>query len=591
MRGARLLPLAVAAATFCAFLPALGGGFVGWDDLVYFIDNPRFAAAGPADLPWLLTNIHLGHHQPVTWLSWGLDRLVWGLRPAGYHLTNILLHCANAVLLCLMARRLLERTLADASLAPWAAGLAAALFSLHPLRAEAVAWVSERREVLGAFFYLATVALYLDLHRPRETKPPHRVWAWGACLLALLANVRAVSLPAVLLILDAYPLARFSGPRGWRERGVWLEKAPYAVMALAAGVVGMAAQASQGGLVPLSNAGLSSRLEQACFGVGFYLWKTAAPLGLSNWYGLSYLDARRWLCVVGGLAVVCLTGALWRARRRHPAGLAAWCWYLAALFPSLGIVKSGHQMVADRYAYVPLMASAVLAAAWAAGFWGSAGRRRRVLMAVAAAAGLAAMAGLTWRQCRVWHDSVALWSQALRVDPRSVFARTGLAAAFLRAKDYGGALRAIDSARGAVLAGGDPDVGPWLLPALTKMRAMTFCNWGVDLAYAGRSEEAMGHLRKALAVFPGVEGAHTNLGLLLYRAGRASEAVEHFEAAVRADPGSADSRVELASALAKSGRLDEAVVEFRRALAMAPGDRTAAEGLSQALRLKKAARR
>ncbi|MBI4678476.1 MAG: tetratricopeptide repeat protein [Elusimicrobia bacterium] len=553
----RLLPWLVAAAAFLAFVPALESLFVNWDDRANFLDNPEFQKLGLGELRWMFSTFHLAHYQPVTWLTWGLDKAVWGTNPFGYHLTNLLLHCAAAFLFCVLARRTLDKTLPESvEFHPFAAALAALLFAVHPLRVEAVAWATERRELLSSLLYLGAVAVYLRIHwaEEGESRPGIR-WVWVLAALAMLSNVRTVSLPLALILLDYHPLGRFSGGRGLRDPAVWREKIPFFLMALAAGVVGLMAQAATSTLIPVGKAGLSSRLAQSCFGVGFYLWKTLAPSGLASWYGDSYSDQRAWVAALGGLAAVALTAGLAAstAGRRPLAGramLAAWSWYLITLFPTLGIVKSGRQIVADRYSYLPCLALALLAAAGLSRLWtlARAGRIRRPVFAAAAASGVACLTclgGATWRQCRVWNDSVSLWSRAQRIDPSSVFVRTNLGIALLQSGQFAPAVEAFEAIKEDAVGGMDPDSGRAFFSFVGSLTAI----------------------------------AHNNLGLALFSAGKAAEAVAEFEKAVSRAPDFLDARLNLASALAKAGRTEAAAAHFEAVNRAAPGDPRAVRGL------------
>jgi hypothetical protein len=230
-----LPPLLVILATFVVFLPALSNEFVDWDDEQMFLENPYYRGFSLAHLRWMWTATHMGHYIPLTWMTLGLDYLLWGMDPTGYHLTNVLLHTANALLVYFIALRLLTLTLSTSRIEPWGlrigAGFAALLFGVHPLRVESVAWATERRDVLCGVFYLLAVHLYLRYWERRLARDRYeRRWYAGsvAChAAALLSKSMAVTLPVLLLLLDVYPLRRL-GPRagGWfgrEQRPVWAE--------------------------------------------------------------------------------------------------------------------------------------------------------------------------------------------------------------------------------------------------------------------------------------------------------------------------------------------------------------------------------
>ena len=250
------VPAVLALVSFVVFVPALEGGFLNWDDDQNFVDNPNYRGLGASQLRWMFTTFLMGHYIPLTWMTLGLDYVVWGMNPVGYHLTNLLLHAANAVLFYFMALRLLRASVpggyADGS---WAltlgSGFATLLFAVHPLRAESVAWITERRDVLSGLFYLAAVVAYLrycDGAVPEGRRT--RKWYWaslGLFALALLSKAMAVTLPVILLALDVYPLRRFGGVGGRRpwasSMAVVTEKLPFLVLSLAAGVLALVALA------------------------------------------------------------------------------------------------------------------------------------------------------------------------------------------------------------------------------------------------------------------------------------------------------------------------------------------------------------
>src|SRR5256886_5877310 len=244
-----LAPLLVALFTLAAFLPALQNQFVNWDDKDNFLDNPHYRGLGWTHLRWMWTT-HLGHYIPLTWMTLGLDYLLWGMNPVGYHLTNLLLHAANAVVFFFVVRRILTLALPSSerghALAV-SAGVAALVFAIHPLRVESVAWVTERRDVLSGLFYLVAILLYL---RACEGGAPGRGWYWlsvAVFVLALLSKSMVVNLPVVFLILDVYPLRRLGGAFEWWSepaRRVYVEKIPFVLLAAAASAIAVMGQLS-----------------------------------------------------------------------------------------------------------------------------------------------------------------------------------------------------------------------------------------------------------------------------------------------------------------------------------------------------------
>ena len=287
-------------------MPALTGSFVDWDDRDLLLLNTRYRTLDAESLRWMFTTSYTGHFQPLTWLSYALDWAIWKRESFGYHLTNLVLHAGAAVAFYFVARELIAitrwgtdalpsdlRSASQSSSVVLAASFAAVLVATHPLRAESVAWIAERRDVLSGLISLLAVACYLRYAKVRTRSRRAAIVAYlatfGFLALSLLAKATAATLPVVLLILDVYPLRRLGGSRGlWRDaaRGVWIEKLPLAALGLAAGVRAIVAQAQQDALYPLGEYDLLARLAQACYGATFYLWKTLWPTNLGPLYQL-----------------------------------------------------------------------------------------------------------------------------------------------------------------------------------------------------------------------------------------------------------------------------------------------------------------
>src|SRR5437870_11997813 len=291
--GSWLVPALIAVVTFATFLPALHNQFVNWDDDKNFLENPHYRGLGWTQLSWMWTT-HLGHYIPLTWMTFGLDYLLWGMNPLGYHLTNLLLHAANAVVFFFITRRLLTRALPSPSerghTLAVSAAFAALVFAIHPLRVESVAWATERRDVLSGLFYLSAVLAYL---RACDRAERGGGWEWCAVALfagALLSKSMAVNLPVVLMILDVYPLRRLGGSLGWWSepaRRIYVEKIPFVLLAAAAAAIAVMAQLSVHAAASLAQLSVPGRVAVSAYGLSFYLWKMVVPLNLSPLYPLS----------------------------------------------------------------------------------------------------------------------------------------------------------------------------------------------------------------------------------------------------------------------------------------------------------------
>jgi hypothetical protein len=424
----------VVAATAVTFLPILDNDFVNWDDVAILLTNPHYRGLGWANVHWMFTTTLMGHYVPLTWLSFAMNFVLGGMHPWGYHLGNLMLHAANAGVFYLVARRLLAIGFAggitDSPAFPKAEGLweptlcagaafAALVFGVHPLRVESVAWATERRDVLCGLFYLLATLAYLrgvDRGGVIQTRP----WALsvGAFLLSLLAKAAAVPLPIVLLLLDVYPLRRVQSV-GWPR--LVIEKVPYLVLAMAAGVAALIAQSEAQALADYRHHSLGSRLAAMSFSLVFYPWKFLWSANLSPFYELPAtvdLFAPRFLLPT--LALVLVTGLLVAWRRRAPAALAVWVYSALLVLPVSGVAQAGVHLVADRYSYLSGLGFAVLAGAGLV--WVLRASQNVSPLAVGACVLVAALilVGLgaaTWRQNTIWRDTGTLWRHALAVDP------------------------------------------------------------------------------------------------------------------------------------------------------------------------------
>jgi protein O-mannosyl-transferase len=563
-----IAPLAIALLTVAVFAPALGYGFVLWDDDRNFLTNPYYRGLGWAQVRWAFTSTVMGHWIPVTWLTFSLDHAVWRMNPFGYHLTNVLLHAANAVLLYALARGLLRRALPAAGTGAIVLGamVSALFFALHPLRVESVAWITERRDSLSTLFYLITMLAYVKACETEGT--PRRRWlavSLGAYALGLLSKSLIMSLPLVLLVLDVYPLRRARG--SWRQ--VLTEKLPYLALAVAAAIVSFLALRATLGLTSAVAYPPAARVAMALHSLAFYLGKTLVPAGLSPMYELpARIDPLAPRFLAGALVVVALTIGLILARRHWPAALAAWVVYALTIAPVSGIVHNGPQLVADRYSYLSCLGPAILlgggVVAVASGMIRAAPSARAALV-VAAVLWLGGLAVLTREQLPVWRDSDEIWRHSLAVDPDCAFCH-----------GQWGALLGNRGELGAAIAHFERVV------ALRPNRAHHRANLGLALLKAGRPAEATEQFRRVLEQEPADVDTRRRLGLALAQQGRLAEASRELERAVHDGPRHVDALTTLGMMLIDLGRPGEAVVYLERAIALDPASAAAQEALTRA---------
>jgi tetratricopeptide (TPR) repeat protein len=486
----------------------------------------------------MFTTALSGHWIPVTWLTLGADYVVWGMHPLGYHLTSLLLHAANAVLLLLVARRLLAHALPDAPPHARDAGaLAAALvWALHPLRVESVAWVTERRDVVCGAFALLTVLAYLRM--TARAGPARRRWlgiALAAYAAALASKSIVIGLPIVLVLLDVYPLRR--GLRAWRE------KLGFVALAGLGAALSLAAAAAAWSLTPLAARPLAVRLAEVPYALLFYVRQSVAPVGLTPLYELPLPgDPLAPRYVASAVLVLALgAGAARLARRGRPAPAVALGAYAALLAPVTGLVHIGAILVADRYSYLATAPLAILVGGAVAAL----ARRPRAVasLALGGALGvwLVVMATLTWNQTQVWRDTETLWRSAITADPACALCLSQLGS------ELGNRGRVAEAA-------GYFAEAVRLRPDHPPFRR----NLALALLRAGRGAEAATHYRRLVEWFPDEVESLTRLGAALLQAGRAAEAAAPLERAVRAQPVEREARYHLARAYAELGRITDA---------------------------------
>jgi hypothetical protein len=528
---ARLLAPIVAVITFLVFLPALGGEFLNWDDDKNFLTNENYRGLGWPEMQWMWTSHHMGRYIPITWMTLGLDFNVYGMEPFGYHLTSLLWHCANAVVLYFVALSLFRiATSPDSpvySRLPLAACFTALVFAVHPLRAESVAWVTERRDVVSGFFYLFAILLYLRA----QTDPRRWKYYWasvGSFVIAVLSKEMAVTLPVVLLILDVYPLRRLS-------RSALMEKVPYLLVSVADSAVAFYLGRLDRFTMSIASIGWFQRLAISVYGFAFYLWKTIVPLHLGAFYALTphRVDPRGLPFLASAGALLFVATAVLLFRKKFPVVPGATLAYAIALLPVAGFFQNGLQIAADRYTYLPCLGFAVVAGA---GLLMALRYGPPAVILTLAAIIVITLGTLTWKQVETWHDSDALWTHALEVEP-SYLAYTSKGAIL---SEKGDTIGAIEHFRKAI------EMRPEYWPA--------HFNLGVCLGKLDRWPEAVDELRIALHLESGSRDdatLHYTLGYSLMQVHNVDEAIGHFREALRLYPDFDKARNELAAALAK----------------------------------------
>ena len=590
--------------------------FVNLDDGDYVYENlhVRGGLSGEAAV-WSITAFHAGNWHPLTWLSHMLDCQIFGLAPGGHHLTNVLLHAATAILLLLALRRMTG--------ALWPSAWVAAVFAIHSLRVESVAWVAERKDVLSGLFFMLTLWFY--------ARYAERPASWGRYLLVvasfalgLTAKPMLVTVPFVLLLLDYWPLgrlgrglSRFSGhhaPSMVDENGtvpflglpirLVVEKIPLLVLAAASCAVTLAAQ--HVAVQSLEHVAFSWRLANAAVAYVAYLGKMFCPAGLVVFYPLPQDPPPLWEVAAAVAVLVAISTAVFAARRRCPYLLVGWLWYLGTLVPVIGLVQVGGQAMADRYTYLTQIGLYAAIAWGATSALGVAGRWPYRRWALAAVSSLV-VAGLTvcaWQQTRHWRDTETLWAHAVACTSQNPRAHTNLGLAlagrgraddailqFREALEIDPHYAAAHYNLGLALAGrGQVDEAIAQYRKTLEIKpdyVAAHNNLGTALAGRGQADEAIEHYRKALEINPEYVLAHNNLGLVLADRGQVGEAITHYRKALEISPDYAEAHYNLGLALAGRGQVGEAIEHYGKALGLASArnDRALAGAIRAQIRL------
>lgn len=536
--------LALATATILVYWQVHSFEFVNYDDTDYVKDNPIVQRGlSLENVRWALTTGHASNWHPVTWLSHMLDCSIFGVNPGAHHLTNLFFHVANALLLFGILKRVTG--------AIWRSAFVAALFALHPLHVESVAWVAERKDVLCAFFGLLAIEFYVAWTRRPRTAAYVAMLVSFAC--SLLSKPMLVTLPFALLLLDFWPLAR-TRSRSWTRLVV--EKLPLFALAAAACVVAVASQKTGGALGSGADFPLGDRVSNALVSYVAYVAKTLFPVSLAALYPYPK-EFPLWRTFGAALFLALATTLALSAAKRRPYAAFGWLWFLGTLVPVVGLVQIGRQSMADRYAYVPLVGLFAIVA-WGAPELLARRPRAKTELAAAGALGVGACAALAFAQVGTWRDSETMWRHAIEVTKDNATAHNNFGAALNDQRRFDEAEPQFEEALRV-----DP------------VYADAHNNLGVVRLRRGKLAEAESEFRAAL---PLVE-AHDNLGQVLEQEGKFDAALAEFEEAVRLAPDRPGAHVRLGRALGRKGDLAGAEAAFRAELHLAPDSAEAHESL------------
>ena len=501
MRSNFIACLFLTIATLTVYWQAGNHEFINYDDITYVTGNPHLQAGfSPEGIIWAFTSGYAGNWHPLTWISHILDIQLYGMDPGRHHLTNVLFHIGNTLLLFLVFRRMTG--------ALWRSAFIAAIFALHPLHVESVAWIAERKDVLSTFFWMLTMGAYVWYVERRGFLRYLLVLLFF--ILGLMAKPMLVTLPFVLLLLDYWPLSRFqfghqNGSIVIQRKSVVIrlicEKIPLFALAAASCIVTLFAQQSGGAVCSFSAFPINIRIANALVSYVGYIVKMLWPHQLAVLY--PHPGMLPWIQVIGAcLLLVFISMLAVMALKRYPWLIVGWVWYIVTLVPVIGLVQVGSQAMADRYTYVPLIGIFIMIAFGVPELL-SGWRYRKIGLSTMAVACLLVLMATTWFQVRYWANSVTLFERAL---------------------------------------------------AVTENNYVLHSNLGVTLFSKGKVDEAIGHFHDAMRINPRYAKAHNNLGTALIHKGKVKKAIAHFREALRIRPGYSDAHDNLQKAISLVGK-------------------------------------
>jgi protein O-mannosyl-transferase len=543
------------AAVFLVFGQTIQHGYANYDDRTYICENRYLTEGSAADkIAWAFTTDRAANWHPLTWLSHLLDYSIYGLKnPGGHHLTSVLLHAASAILLFLALRRMTGDF--------WPSALAAALFAVHPLRVESVAWLAERKDVLSGLFFMLTLWAYARY--TSHSFSFSRYFAVAAFFaLGLLAKPTLVTLPCVLLLLDYWPLERFQRQSSAVSRLI-LEKLPLFLVAAAS--CAMTLRAQHTAIEHSGDIALPWRIGNAVVAYVAYLIQFFWPFDLAVMYPHPGDSLSPWAIAASAVALTAISVGVVMLRRRSPYLATGWLWYLGMLVPMIGLVQVGFQSRADRYTYLPQIGVCLMVAWSIRQAAVSEAAKRRAFVAASAALGI--LIGVAHQQAALWRDDETLWKHTLACTANNSTAHYHFGMAMVDQGRFDDAVEQYEKAK-----------------QIAPNDAKVHNNLGYALAKTGRIDDAIVEYNRSLAINPNLVTAHANLGVALRKKGRIDEAVSHFNAALKVDPDYAMAHNNLGAMLQEQGKLAQAILHYQKAVELQPNYDAARRNLDLAIR-------
>ncbi len=583
-RNKYLIIILLSILTFAAFSGIATNDFINFDDDFYIIENHYIKSGiNIQTIKWALTTTYFSYWHPLTWLSHTLDWSLFGSWAGGHHLVSLLFHIGAVLFLFLFLNKTTQQL--------WPSAIVAALFAVHPLRVESVAWASERKDVLSMFFGMAT--LYAYAFYVQDKKISKYLLCFFLFVLALMSKPMMVTIPFILLLVDYWPLQRWqkalnpqpvqtqvsiaqqqkSKKKKKRKNApipaeqakaptiikntkqltleLLKEKIPFFVLSIISSLVTIWAQDKEGSIVAMDKLFFSERLSNAIVSYATYLGKIFLPVNLSIFYPYQLISG--WQLLGSVLLLIIITAGVLFFVRKAPFLMTGWLWYLGTLIPVIGLVQVGKQAIADRYTYIPSI-GIIIMLVWGLLFLVPKEKVRKYFLAPLSGVAILIMMILSWQYCLSWKNSITIFNHALEATKNNYLAHNNLGVALA---ETGNNKEAISHYHAAI------KINPLYDNALV--------NLGTLLTAAGKNEEAVNYYLQAIKANPVNAHAHTNLGAALSAMGKKKEAEDHYRQALNIDQTHVDAFYNLANLLTEQGRKDEAAANYRQAISINPG--------------------
>lgn len=561
-RSIILVMVLLIVATVITYLQVVQLHFINYDTPVYVNLNARVVSGITIDnIRWALTTTYFSNWHPLTWISHMLDMEIWGLNPAGHHASNLILHIANSLLLFILFHKISGKLLNSA--------LVAGLFALHPLHIESVAWIAERKDLLATFFALLSILSYY--YYTIRQNLFHYFPILFFFTLGLMAKPMIVTLPAILLLLDYWPLARF--PQLYHKidgdpirpytnslSSIIMEKIPLILISILSSAITIVAQ--QGSMVSTNALSVDMRLANSITSYGSYILKTIWPTNLAIIYphpGMPLLSQ----IIPSALALILFSFMSIRWRRTKPWFGIGWLWFLGTLLPVIGFIHVGHQAMADRYTYVPLIGLFIIVA-WGLNDILRKVRNKNTIYIALSISILLSSSILTWHQLRYWQDEKSLFSRAIEITGDNYIAEHNLGHFYLQKENYP---KAIEHFKRAI--------------KINSFHDISYLNIGIAFSQIGDSQQAIALYQAALTINPSLSLAEHNLAGEFAKRGQVDPAIKHYRRAIQLNPALLKSYFNLGEIHLQQGDIEEATILFKELLKVRPNNEKATQKLNE----------